>query len=380
MPTLSARSLAVVSTLLSLSAAGSARAQAAPWANAAPAQQQVQTLWLRPGVGPDPVMHNALAFAAVPAASVGAGCRGALPAAPQQQLWVGASQPLVDVLVRANGPVTIAVRAPTGAVFCTDNFGGSEARITMRSVMAGTYLVYVGTTSAPVPYTIAASAMGMLASASVALPRGAEVVPWGGADSASAPSATLSLQGNGASLSAGAAVNSPANTQPGATAAPVGWVRVDGATPQPAAVIAPQQPAAVIAPQQPAAGIDVAPNGADTQRLSGTTRGRAALRFLGRACLGFGERAPTVSFTVRPGVAFMRVFVRSSGDTTMALRAPDGRVLCVDDTYGAHPGADLAQPVAGQWRVYVGTSVPRATLPFELTVSTRNDVIPAAGP
>ncbi len=376
MPTLTARSLAVVSTLLSLAAAGSARAQSAPWANAAPAQQQVQTLWLRPGVGPDPVTHSALALAAVPAASVGAGCRGALPAAPQQQLWVGASQPLVDVLVRANGPVTIAVRAPTGAVFCTDNFGGSEARITMRSVMAGTYLVYVGTTSAPVPYTIAASALGVLASAAVALPRGPEDAPWGVAGSAQG--ATLSLQGNGASLSAGLAVNSPANAQPGAVAAPVGWVRVDGATPQPAAVVT-QQPAAVIT-AQPAAGIDVAPNGADTQRLSGTTRGRAAIRFLGRACLGFGERAPTVSFTVRPGVAFMRVFVRSSGDTTMALRAPDGRVLCVDDTYGAHPGADLAQPVAGQWRVYVGTSVPRATLPFELTVSTRNDVIPAAGP
>ena len=61
----------------------------------------------------------------------------------------------------------------------------------------------------------------------------------------------------------------------------------------------------------------------------------------------------------------------------MALRAPDGRTICVDDTFGAHPGADIQQPSAGEWQVYVGTYAPRVTLPFELTVTTRNDVRPA---
>ncbi|MFO0563758.1 MAG: hypothetical protein U0269_37385 [Polyangiales bacterium] len=385
-------------------------AVAPPWGQSGP----VQTMWLRPGGGgPDPVLHGALAVAAVPATTMGAGCRGAFPTAPQQQLWVGASVPMVDVLVRAGGPTTLAIRAPTGAVFCTDNLSGTDARITMRSVMAGTYLIYVGTTGAPVPYTIGASAQGPLNPAAIPLPPGAQQgAPWlpqnvttnnsaaqgttaPAVRAADGPSVSLSVGGAQASAQIATQTPVPVNTNSsaiapaqvlpavtvaaansGATAGgvPVGWVHVDPNAPQ-AALRAPSD-AVRGAPGRGNGTINVAPSGPDVQRANGTTPGRVALRFMGRACLGFGDRAPSLVFSVEPGVRFLRVFARSSGDTTLAVRAPNGRVTCVDDTYGAHPGVDLEQPAAGQWRVFVGSSVPNAALPYELTVTTRNDARP----
>jgi hypothetical protein len=374
-----------------------------PWGQSAP----VQTMWLRPGGGgPDPVLHGALAVAAVPATMMGAGCRGAFPSTPQQQLWVGASVPMVDVLVRAGGPTTLAIRAPTGAVFCTDNLSGTDARITMRSVMAGTYLIYVGTTGAPVPYTIGASAQGPLNPAVIPLPPGApQGAPWlpqsvSTNNSATAPvvraagAPSVALSAGGAQIVAqnpaaghvhtNSSAIAPAQALPaltvtatdsGTTAGgvPVGWVRVDPNAPQ-------AQPAQSAveggAPGRGNGTIDVSPTGPDVQRASGTTPGRVALRFMGRACLGYGDRAPSLVFSVAPNVQFLRVFARSSGDTTLAVRAPNGRVTCVDDTYGAHPGVDVDQPAPGQWRVFVGSSVPNAALPYELTVTTRNDARP----
>jgi hypothetical protein len=379
-------------------------AVAPPWGQSTP----VQTMWLRPGGGgPDPVVHGALAVAAVPATTMGAGCRGAFPTAPQQQLWVGASVPMVDVLVRAGGPTTLAIRAPTGAVFCTDNLSGTDARITMRSVMAGTYLIYVGTTGAPVPYTIGASAQGPLNPAAIPLPpRAAQGAPWlaqsvttnnsapQGATAAAVratDASSVSLSVGGAQTPASARVNTnssavvPAQALPaltvtaannGATAGgvPVGWVRVDPSAPQ--AALPAQSDVASGAPGRGNGTINVAPSGPDVQRANGTTPGRVALRFMGRGCLGFGDRAPSLVFTVEPNVRFLRVFARSSGDTTLAVRAPNGRVTCVDDTYGAHPGVDVEQPAAGQWRLFVGSSVPNVALPYELTVTTRNDARP----
>lgn len=378
-----------------------------PWGQNAP----VQTMWLRPGgAGPDPVLHGALAVAAVPGTSLGGGCRGAFPASPQQQLWVGSNVPLVDVLVRAGGPVTLAIRAPTGAVFCTDNLSGTDARITMRSVVAGTYLIYVGTTGAPVPYTIGASAQGPLAPTAVPLPPGApQGAPWlpqnvttnnsaaqattataattnsravNTNSSATAPTQVLPALTVSAGTSAeGAAITADANGNGNAGAGvsvsaggvPVGWVRVDPNAPQ---LAQPTQNGGAGAPGPGRGTINIGPSYPDLQRANGTTPGRTALRFLGRSCLGFGDRSPSLVFTVDPGVRFLRVFARSSGDTTMAVRAPNGRVTCVDDTYGAHPGVDVDQPVAGQWRVFVGSSVPSSPLPYELTVTTRNDARP----
>lgn len=353
------------------------------------------TLLMHPGAGPQVMAYSGMASGAVAAASMGPGCRGALPAAPQQQVWAALPTSMIDVLVRANGPVSLAIRAPNGAFFCTDSLNGAEARITMRGAIAGPYLVYVGSPGAPLAYTIAAGHSAPINAASIPLPAvAAQPAPW--TQPASNSQATVAAQPPVMAQSTGSAPSGGSdlvlqNTLPNAAASnsvPVGWVRVEGgagaSAPRANTATAPVIAADTIAGNAPGARsartsgtLELSPNGVDTQRANGVVSGRTALRFLGRSCLGFGDRAPSNVFTVRPGVPFMRVFVRSNGDTTMALRAPNGRVVCVDDTFGAHPSADVAQPIAGEWRVFVGSAVPGSTLPYELTVSTRSDARPA---
>ncbi len=351
----------------------------------------LQTLWLRPGFAPDPMTLSGMATGVVPASSLGPGCSGMAPSAPQQQLWVGAAMPWLRVFVRASAGVTVAVRAPSGAVFCTEGAPGREATLELRSVQPGTYFVSVGTVGNAVgslPYTLVATTLPQVTPAMIAMPAGlTQGAPWA-AQPVTAPRAVVAPQAAGGESTATVA----------AGGVPTGWVRIgaSGAAPR-----APRAPSvAVNAPVNAAvnapvsvpvnapvnsavnsavnSGIVIAPGAADVQRASGSATGRVSLRFLGRQCLGFGARAPSARFAVREGVPFLRAFVRSVGDSTIAVRAPNGVLYCADDTFGVHPSVDVAQPVAGEWQVFVGTYAPRVTLPFELTVSTRADVQPAA--
>ncbi|MBL8685695.1 MAG: hypothetical protein JNK05_41340 [Myxococcales bacterium] len=371
-------SRSLVAGALVLASVRGAHAQQAPGA-----QPSVRTLWIRPTDVSDPVAIGGVAEGTVAGERLGAGCRGAYPAFPQQQVWVAAPTAILDVLVRAAGPTSLALRTPQGAVFCTQGAPGSESRFTLRNVQPGTYVFAVGTVEGnALPYNLAVSQRAVIAAASIALPTTPAAVGTPVANSGTAATTTPTTLANAQPAGAANA------TQGATTSVPTGWVSVSATGANNAAsatntangvsasgatnTTSVAQPAT----SGPSGAIDVSPSGAPTQRASATVVGRASLRFVGRTCLGFGERTPSARFTVRAGVSFVRVFARANADSTIAVRAPNGTVYCADDTFGAHPGVDVTDPPAGEWRVFVGTYAPRIRMPFELTVTTQRDARP----
>jgi len=335
---------------------------ASPWAvGQGPVATQpppARTLLIRPGEVADPMAIPGVAEGAVAGEQLGPGCRGVFPVGAQQQLVVAAAIPMLDLLVRASGPTSLALRTPTGTLFCTQGAPGSEARFTLRNVQPGAYSIAVGTApGGTLAYNLAISQRAVIVAATIALPvtSGSSVAPVAPAAlPTAAQTATASAQGS----------------------AMAGWVAVGPEAPQrgPAGVAVGARDAA--RPTAPSGGIEVSPTGAATQRASATVIGRRSLRFVGRACLGFGDRAPSARFTVREGVSFVRVFARANADSTIAVRAPNNTVYCADDTFGVHPGVDVDAPAAGEWLVFVGTYAPRVRMPFELTVTTQRDARP----
>lgn len=364
----------VASAALCAPLSAEAQGIVAPWGAQEQPSSSIRTLWIRPGDGADPVAITGEAQASVDGESLGAGCRGMFPSAPQQQLWVGGALPMLDVLVRSSGTITMAVRTPSGAVFCTEGAPGREARFSMRNVQAGTYLLWVGTRAGSVAYNLAASQRGPIVAETIAMPLSvAPVAPWQSTTTQSASGVTTT--GGGGSEETGGTV-------------PSGWVAVapgsagardaqrsSGA--QSAQRMGARGPIAAASQSASSPGaIDVAVGGVATHRRQGVVTGRTSLRFLARTCLGFGERTPTVMFTVQPGVPWLRVFVRANADSTVAVRAPNGAVFCADDTFGVHPGVDVEQPAAGRWQVFVGTYAPRVRMPYEWTVTTQRALRP----
>lgn len=75
----------------------------------------------------------------------------------------------------------------------------------------------------------------------------------------------------------------------------------------------------------------------------------------------FVARQPDLRVTLAEGLARLRVYVASVGDTTLLLRLPDGAWRCNDDhgraAWGAPraPVVELAGPAAGRYDVWIGT-------------------------
>src|SRR5205814_1954746 len=65
----------------------------------------------------------------------------------------------------------------------------------------------------------------------------------------------------------------------------------------------------------------------------------------------------------------LRLWVRSQGDTTLMVRAPNGQIFCADDTYGINPGVDLQGAMPGNYQIFVGSYAQGARFPFELAAT-----------
>jgi hypothetical protein len=82
---------------------------------------------------------------------------------------------------------------------------------------------------------------------------------------------------------------------------------------------------------------------------------------------GWVATTPDIRVHYTSGTFPLRFFVDTPGtDTTLAVNAPDGQWYCNDDTVGLHPVIDFAQPLSGQYDVFVGTfaqgAYPNVTL------------------
>lgn len=72
-------------------------------------------------------------------------------------------------------------------------------------------------------------------------------------------------------------------------------------------------------------------------------------------CAGFGrfDAADAVLNLAEPEAA-LSLFARARRDLTIAVRGPDGQVLCNDDAFGLDPGVTFAPAPAGDYHVFVG--------------------------
>lgn len=97
-------------------------------------------------------------------------------------------------------------------------------------------------------------------------------------------------------------------------------------------------------------------------------------------CAGNVPMVPNVTLTTTTPVFGLRVLVRSTADTTLAVRLSDGRVLCNDDGGGYPNPAVEADFPAGVHQIYVGAfhagETPAATVGFTTNPALLNEQLP----
>lgn len=293
-----------------------------------------QTLALQPGFMPDPRVLSGMAGGPVQAQMVSGSCRGYLPVAAQHRVFVQGSMPFFRVWVSAGSDTTLLVRAPNGQVFCADDTWGTNPGVDIMGAMPGAYEVFVGSYSAGniAPYTVGFSEnRGSTPSAggAVAMPPGVIVQPNPGLGYAQPVQPVQPVQPNGYPVQ-GYAVPVPTQMPYGG-----GYPLSTGFLPDP-------------------------------RMFGGLSGGPVSAQALSSQCRGYISAAPNQAITLTTPFNFLRLWVRSQGDTTLVVRAPTGQIYCADDTYGVNPGVDMTGLPPGTYQVFVGSYSPGSRFPYEL--------------
>jgi hypothetical protein len=154
----------------------------------------------------------------------------------------------------------------------------------------------------------------------------------------------------------------------------------------PTAAVAPAAPAAaaVAAPAAPAAApIAVAGPGFTFAPVRGTAGGLTDGAQMGEGCIGSFPTAAQHTLQVGAVVPHLRVLVNAgSADTTLAIRTPDGRTLCNDDSgdpgNSLNPVVDIENAPAGAYQVFVGGySAGDSWATYQLGLSEAADSMPS---
>ncbi len=92
--------------------------------------------------------------------------------------------------------------------------------------------------------------------------------------------------------------------------------------------------------------------------------GRVDASRLGGGCRGQITEASDVGLVFEAGSLPLNLYVRSRADTTLVVKAPDGRWYCSDDAIGLNPVVSFDTPQSGRYDIWVGSfyGVPNATL------------------
>ncbi len=115
----------------------------------------------------------------------------------------------------------------------------------------------------------------------------------------------------------------------------------------------------------------------DPQTLSAFAGGSVDATPLGADCAGYITPAPDMRLEWGGSGGLLRVFFVGDGDTTLVMRAPDGRFLCSDDAFGLlTPAIDLASAPAGIYLIWLGSIADTLTVPGSLYVTERREVSP----
>jgi hypothetical protein len=112
-----------------------------PGGGAAPPPAVATTL--APGFAPDPMTVTGTAGGPIQASTLGVDCRGVVGLVPNHTFTLTAPFPSLRFSVTAPADTTMAVRSPSGQVFCNDDTNGLNPEIT-NAFPAGEVQVYVG--------------------------------------------------------------------------------------------------------------------------------------------------------------------------------------------------------------------------------------------
>lgn len=94
--------------------------------------------------------------------------------------------------------------------------------------------------------------------------------------------------------------------------------------------------------------------------VHGTAGGPTSGDQMGSGCIGQFPTSPQHTVTVGAAIPMLRVLVNggAEADTTLAVRRPDGTVVCSDDSgdpgNSLNPIVELANAAPGQYQIFVG--------------------------
>lgn len=87
-------------------------------------------------------------------------------------------------------------------------------------------------------------------------------------------------------------------------------------------------------------------------------------------CPGYGRfDAADAVLTLDANERMMSIFATSERDLTIAVRAPDGTVLCNDDSFGLNPAVTFNNAQAGDYHIFVGAFSQGGSSQFDLFAS-----------
>jgi hypothetical protein len=96
---------------------------------------------------------------------------------------------------------------------------------------------------------------------------------------------------------------------------------------------------------------------ADPRWTAVVAGGPIAASSVSGACRGYVSSAPTLRLDYSGSGAALIISADASADTTLLIRAPDGRFYCDDDsgTRGLNPAIRYDPPRAGRYDIWVGS-------------------------
>ena len=105
----------------------------------------------------------------------------------------------------------------------------------------------------------------------------------------------------------------------------------------------------------------------DPRMLSGTSGGGMAASSMGGSCRGYITPQPDHYMFLNTPMGWLRVFVRSGGDTTLIVRGPMPSMMtrCNDDRFGFNPAVDGSW-APGQYHVWVGSYSSGQMHPYQI--------------
>jgi hypothetical protein len=105
----------------------------------------------------------------------------------------------------------------------------------------------------------------------------------------------------------------------------------------------------------------------DPRMLSGTSGGGMSASAMGGGCRGWITPQPDHYMFLNTPFGWLRVFVRSGGDTTLVIRGPMPSMAtrCNDDTFGLNPSVE-GPWAPGQYHVWIGSYASGSMYPYQI--------------